>query len=170
MTSSDSNTEDTLPYRRCVGIMVFNGRGEVFVGKRVNMDGRAHAWQMPQGGIDKGEEPLEAALRELEEETAIRSVDLIGESKDWLSYDLPADVRGRWAGRYRGQTQKWFVFRFVGDEVEINLAAHGSIEFCEWKWMPLHDIVDIVVPFKQPVYESLVRQFSHLSTNTGSGN
>ena len=154
--------DEGRPYRRCVGAMVVNVDGSVFVGKRANAEDSAYAWQMPQGGIDKGEEPLDAALRELEEETAIRSVELIGESAAWLSYDLPADVLCRWSGRYRGQTQKWYVFRFVGEDDEINLDAHDPPEFCQWKWVALHDIVDLVVPFKRPVYEALVAQFSRI--------
>ncbi len=169
MTDDTIEQDENLPYRRCVGAMVFNTRGEVFVGKRINTKGRDHLWQMPQGGIDKGEEPLDAALRELEEETAICSVDLINENTAWLSYDLPVDARGRWSGRYRGQTQKWFVFRFTGDETEINLTAHDSVEFCQWKWVVLRDIVDLVVPFKRPVYKALVDQFSYLSQDIFPG-
>ncbi len=152
-----------LPYRRCVGVMVLNDKGAVFVGKRVNTGGGQYEWQMPQGGIDETESPLDAALRELEEETSIRSVELIDESAGWLSYDLPDDALGRWRGLYRGQTQKWFVFRFVGGEEEINLVAHEPPEFCQWKWVPISDIVELVVPFKRSVYESLVTQFSHIS-------
>lgn len=118
---------------------------------------------MPQGGIDEGEEPEQAAFRELEEETSIRSVDLLAESVDWLSYDLPPEALGRWRGRYRGQTQKWFAFRFTGKEAEINLNAHQPAEFSEWKWVPLAEITDLVVPFKLPVYEALVREFSHFA-------
>lgn len=154
---------DDLPYRRCVGALVFNNCGEVFIGKRVRTEGRDLVWQMPQGGIDKGEDPQQAAYRELEEETSIRSVQLLGESAEWLSYDLPLEARGRWAGKYRGQTQKWFVFRFVGEEAEINLNAHQPAEFTEWKWVPLSAIVDLVVPFKRPVYEVLVKEFSSLA-------
>jgi len=142
--------------------MVMNDEGAVFIGERSDSEGSRYAWQMPQGGIDKGEDPLDAALRELEEETAIRSVELIDESAEWMSYDLPAEALGRWAGRYRGQTQKWFVFRFVGAESEINPDSHHHPEFCRWKWVVLRDIVDLVVPFKRPVYEALVAQFSHI--------
>ncbi len=169
MTTSTLRDNGTLPYRRCVGAMVLNAHGEVFVGKRISTKDRDYLWQMPQGGIDKGEEPLAAALRELKEETAICSVDLIGESAEWLSYDLPADARSRWSGRYRGQTQKWFVFRFTGDETEIDLTAHDSVEFSQWKWAALHDIVDLVVPFKRLVYKALVHQFCHISQDIGSG-
>ncbi len=168
ITNASSHHED-LPYRRCVGAMVLNDRGEVFVGKRLNARGCDQVWQMPQGGIDKGEEPLAAALRELEEETAIRSVELIEESAEWLSYDLPVYARGRWSGRYRGQTQKWFAFRFVGEDAEVNLNAHEPVEFCQWKWVALRDIIGLVVPFKRPVYEALVCQFSHIPQNTGPG-
>ena len=120
-------TETAPPYRRCVGVALFNRAGLTFIGRRKpQKDGAApapgHEWQMPQGGIDKGEEPLAAALRELYEETNVRSATLIGEAPHWLSYDLPAESIGkRWQGRYRGQTQKWFAFRFDGDESEINI-------------------------------------------------
>lgn len=164
MNEDGLSPREKLPYRRCVGAMVMNDRGEVFVGRRTDTDESEHSWQMPQGGIDDGEEPLVAALRELKEETAIRSVDLIGESDRWLTYDIPNDVSGnaggRWSGQFRGQTQKWFLFRFVGDEAEIDLNAHDPAEFSEWKWVNLPDIVELVVPFKRVVYEALVQQFS----------
>lgn len=163
MITANSNPDETLPYRRCVGAMVLNNRDEVFVGKRINTKGRDYLWQMPQGGIDKGEEPFAAALRELEEETAIRSVELIEEYGEWLSYDLPMEARGRWSGRYRGQTQKWFIFRFVGDDGEIDLNAHEPPEFWHWKWVSLEDLAGLVVPFKRSVYESLIGQVSHFS-------
>lgn len=162
MTDAES-ARDSLPYRPCVGALVFNPSGEVFVGKRSNMEGHAYVWQMPQGGIDEGETPEQAAFRELEEETAIRSVSLLAESTDWLSYDLPTEALGKWTGRYRGQTQKWFAFRFEGDESEINLNAHEPAEFCEWKWVPLPEITALVVPFKLAVYEALVSEFSRFS-------
>lgn len=161
--SSVNDASDGLPYRPCVGALVFNDSGHVFVGKRSSMERQPYVWQMPQGGIDEGEEPEQAAFRELEEETSIRSVDLLAESVDWLSYDLPPEALGRWRGRYRGQTQKWFAFRFTGKEAEINLNAHQPAEFSEWKWVPLAEITDLVVPFKLPVYEALVREFSHFA-------
>lgn len=158
--SDNLSSPDDLPYRPCVGAMVLNDRGEVFVGRRIKETGRnGHVWQMPQGGIDEGEEAEQAAYRELEEETAISSVKLLAESTGWLSYDLPLEARGRWSGRYRGQTQKWFLFRFIGDENEVNLKAHEPAEFSEWKWVPLSRVAELVVPFKRPVYEALVDEF-----------
>jgi len=158
--SDNLSSSDDLPYRPCVGVMVLNDRGEVFVGRRIKeADRNGHVWQMPQGGIDEGEEAEQAAYRELEEETAISSVKLLAESTGWLSYDLPLEARGRWSGRYRGQTQKWFLFRFIGDENEVNLKAHEPAEFSEWKWVPLSTVAELVVPFKRPVYEALVDEF-----------
>ena len=121
---------DSLPYRRCVGAMVLNRQGLVFVGRRINgpehVDAH-HAWQMPQGGIDEGEDPWPATLRELYEETNIRSVEKAGEIEEWLSYDIPREIGGEaWGGKYRGQTQKWFLLRFTGDEGEINIDRAGA--------------------------------------------
>ena len=159
-----------LPYRRNVGAAVFNGRGEAFIGRRARRrDGEAPAagyeWQMPQGGIDDGEGALEAARRELFEETNIASVALLAEAPDWLSYDLPPEaLAGRWKGRYRGQTQKWFAFRFTGAEYEIDIArpGHGEFapEFDAWRWAPFETLPALVVPFKRPVYEAVVAAFS----------
>jgi putative (di)nucleoside polyphosphate hydrolase len=155
-----------LPYRPCVGIVVFNRDGLAFIGRR--SDGPehvdlSHAWQMPQGGIDAGEEPWPAALRELHEETNIRSVERLGEIAEWLSYDIPPDLIGQaWNGRYRGQTQKWFAARFAGAESEIDIAHPGGAhqpEFSAWRWEPLHNIPELVVPFKRPVYERVVAEF-----------
>lgn len=154
-----SALNESLPYRRCVGAMVLNEYGDVFVGKRADSGDSPYVWQMPQGGIDKGESPLDAAKRELEEESGIHSVVLIGECDEWLSYDLPDEALGRWKGKYRGQTQKWYVFRFVGDEAEINLSHHEPPEFSEWKWVPIRDIPELIVPFKRQVYEALVSSF-----------
>ncbi len=157
-----SDSDSSLPFRPCVGAMVLNAQGDVFIGKRVGLENSPHAWQMPQGGIDKGEDPYNAALRELEEETGIHSVELIEECEEWLSYDLPEELMGRWAGKYRGQTQKWYVFRFIGDEAEIDLQKHQPPECCEWKWTPMKGIADLVIPFKRHVYEALVSKFSGL--------
>ena len=162
----------SLPYRPCVGVMLINRDGQVFVGRRraeagpEHVDG-GHAWQMPQGGIDAGEAPLEAALRELAEETSVTTVSLLAEAPDWLSYDLPPAVIGRaWKGRYRGQTQKWFAFRFDGDESEINiLTPEGGhkAEFDAWRWVAMADLPGLIIPFKRPVYEQVVAAFSHLA-------
>ncbi len=155
-----------LPYRPCVGIVVFNRDGLAFIGRRIDGPEHVdltHAWQMPQGGIDAGEEPWPAALRELHEETNIRSVERLGEIAEWLNYDIPADLIGQaWNGRYRGQTQKWFAVRFNGAESEIDIAhpsgAHQA-EFSAWRWEPLQNIPELVVPFKRPVYERVVAEF-----------
>ena len=151
-----------LPYRPCVGIMLLNRDGKVFVGKRI--DQTVEGWQMPQGGIDEGEDPYPAALRELYEETNIRSVEKLGEIPDWLYYDIPRDIVGKaWKGHYRGQKQKWFAFRFVGLESEIDIANPGGghePEFVEWRWEPVANLPDLVVPFKRSVYERVANEFS----------
>jgi len=155
-----------LPYRPCVGIVAFNRDGLAFIGRRIDGPEHVdltHAWQMPQGGIDAGEEPWPAALRELHEETNISSVERLGEIDEWLSYDIPADLIGQaWNGRYRGQTQKWFAVRFTGAESEIDIAHPGGThqaEFSAWRWEPLQNVPDLVVPFKRPVYERVVAEF-----------
>jgi putative (di)nucleoside polyphosphate hydrolase len=160
-----------LPYRPCVGVLLVNRKGEAFVGRRKRRRGGeqldARAWQMPQGGIDEGESPLAAARRELWEETNVRSVELIAELPDWLSYDLPEEAQGKWAGRYRGQTQKWFLFRFVGPESEIDVdrPAGGlhAAEFDDWRWEPIRNLPEVVVPFKRPVYEAVAAAFAPLA-------
>jgi putative (di)nucleoside polyphosphate hydrolase len=158
---------EDLPYRPCVGVTVLNRDGLVFVGRRSegpeHID-ETHVWQMPQGGIDRGEDPWPAALRELYEETGIRSVERLGEVDDWLSYDIPREIVGAaWGGKYRGQTQKWYALRFIGDDSEINISTPGggdhAPEFIAWKWEPMHNLPDLVVPFKRPTYERVVREF-----------
>jgi putative (di)nucleoside polyphosphate hydrolase len=161
---------EDLPYRPCVGVLVLNRAGLAFIGRRIegpeHIDA-THAWQMPQGGIDNGEEPWPAALRELHEETNIRSVERLGEIADWLQYDIPREIVGQaWKGKYRGQTQKWFALRFTGDESEIDLAhPAGALEpeFSAWRWEPMRNIPSLVVPFKRAVYERVVREFAHLA-------
>jgi putative (di)nucleoside polyphosphate hydrolase len=157
-----------LAYRPCVGVMLLNPHGLVFVGRRLKEAGpehvdKAHAWQMPQGGIDKGEDPYRAALRELAEETNVTSVSLVAEAPDWFAYDLPPDVaRQAWKGRYRGQTQKWFALRFEGPESEIDIHAPAGghkPEFAEWRWERLDRLADLIIPFKRPVYERVVDTF-----------
>ncbi len=164
---------EDLPYRRNVGIMLLNRRSEVFVGRRRAEAGpehvdATHSWQMPQGGIDAGEEPYPAALRELAEETGVTSVSFLAEAPDWLTYDLPPDVaKAAWKGKYRGQTQKWFAFRFEGDDREINIheppGGHKP-EFDRWKWVPMSDVPALIIPFKRVVYEKVVSIFAHLDT------
>ena len=161
---------EDLPYRPCVGAMVLNRAGLVFIGRRI--DGpehvdRTHAWQMPQGGIDPGEEPWWAARRELREETGIRSVERLGEVADWLTYDIPRDIVGQaWKGKYRGQKQKWFAMRFTGEESEIDIehpdGAHEA-EFAAWRWEPMRNVPDLVVPFKRAVYDRVVQEFAPLA-------
>ena len=160
----------TLPLRPCVGIMLLNRGGRVFVGRR--RDGpehvdAAHAWQMPQGGIDPDEDPWQAALRELYEETNVRSVERLGETADWLTYEIPPELIGRaWKGRYRGQRQKWYALRFTGDDREIDIAhpAGGhDPEFLAWRWEPMENLPALIVPFKRKVYEQVVAAFRHLA-------
>ena len=159
---------EDLPYRPCAGLTVLNRQGRVFIGRRVDGPEHVdltHVWQMPQGGLDPGEEPFPAALRELYEETNIKSVEPLGEIDAWLTYDIPREIVGQaWKGRYRGQTQKWFALRFTGDDSEIDIAhpaggAHEP-EFVEWRWEPLRNLPDLVVPFKRQVYERVVQEFA----------
>jgi putative (di)nucleoside polyphosphate hydrolase len=160
---------ESLPYRPCVGLAVFNRKGLVFTGRRI--DGpehvdELHAWQMPQGGVDPGEDPWPAALRELYEETNIRSVEKLGEIADWLAYDIPRDIVGQaWKGKYRGQKQKWFALRFTGGDREIDVAHPGGHEpeFAQWRWESLAKLPDLVVPFKRPVYERVVTEFARFA-------
>jgi len=162
---------EDLPYRRCVAVMVLNPAGRVFIGRRTEgpeLIDPTHVWQMPQGGVDPGEEPYPAALRELHEETNIRSVERLGEIADWLSYDIPRERIGEaWGGRYRGQTQKWFALRFTGDESEIDIlhpaGGQHEPEFAEWRWEPMQNLPDLIVPFKRPIYERVVKEFAHLA-------
>lgn len=157
---------ESLPYRPCVGVMVLNRAGLAFIGRRSGGPEHvdlAHAWQMPQGGIDPGEQPWPAALRELCEETNIRSVQRLGEIAEWLNYDIPRELVGQaWKGQYRGQTQKWFAVRFTGPESEIDIAhpagAHTA-EFSAWRWEPMQNLPDLVVPFKRAVYLRVVQEF-----------
>ncbi|WP_297322454.1 RNA pyrophosphohydrolase [uncultured Bartonella sp.] len=161
-----------LPYRKCVGIAVFNKEGKVWAGRRIKkrlseLDGASKIWQMPQGGIDKNESPIDAARRELYEETGIRSIELIGETDGWINYDLPKQLVGvALKGKYCGQTQKWFAFRFIGDdkEIAINPPPEDNIaEFDQWKWVDIEALPMMVVPFKQAVYEKVVAQFRHFA-------
>ncbi len=144
-------------YRRGVGIMLLNGAGRVFVAERTDTPG---AWQMPQGGIDTGEEPAAAARRELAEETGVDRVTILAESRGWLSYDLPADLRGRvWQGRYIGQAQKWFAMRFDGTDADIRLdGAHA--EFGAWQWIVPERLPALIVKFKRPLYEAVLAEFA----------
>ena len=154
-------------YRPGVGIVLLNPQGLVWIGRRFqkqNDDGVGRWWQMPQGGIDGNEDPAAAALRELEEETAVRSAEIIAEAPGWYNYDLPEHLIGKsWKGKYRGQTQKWFAARFLGDDSEINLAPPGhKQEFDQWRWVKMSEVIDAIVPFKKPVYEQVIAAFRHL--------
>jgi putative (di)nucleoside polyphosphate hydrolase len=151
-----------LPYRRNVGVMLVNADGHAFVGQR--LDSEMPAWQMPQGGIDKGEDARTAALRELEEETGVSPdlVTVLAETDGWVTYDLPHDIVPRiWKGRYRGQEQKWFLLRFNGSDDQINIEVDHQ-EFSEWRWLPVDQLVANIVPFKRGVYEQVVAEFAPL--------
>jgi putative (di)nucleoside polyphosphate hydrolase len=148
----------TLRYRRAVGIMLLNRQSEVFVGRRIDMP-TMPAWQMPQGGIDPGETPRRAALRELKEEIGTDKAEILGESRAWLIYDLPAELVGRiWGGRYRGQRQKWFVMRFTGSDGNINLATENP-EFDAWQWIAPERLPQLIVPFKRQLYLDVLTEF-----------
>jgi putative (di)nucleoside polyphosphate hydrolase len=165
-------TTSELGYRRNVGIMVLNREGLVWIGQRYDAptdpEGPGTWWQMPQGGIDDGEDPATAALRELHEETGIRTVSLLGMSADWLTYDLPPALVGKaWGGRYRGQQQKWFAVRFDGDDSEINIdppAGHAR-EFSTWRWARAAELPALIVPFKRDVYTLVLAEFAHLTAS-----
>ena len=164
----------TLPYRDCVGTAIFNSEGLVFIGRRKKDDATPEdnsvlgaPWQMPQGGIDKGEGDREAAYREMFEETSIRSADLIAEAPEWIYYDLPDAALGiALKGKYRGQRQRWFAFRFTGDESRINVAAPGdgtvAAEFDAWRWETLEALPDLIVPFKRDAYLQVVAAFKDI--------
>jgi putative (di)nucleoside polyphosphate hydrolase len=160
---------DQPAYRPCVGIMVLNRAGKVWVGRRFDApaepEGPGFWWQMPQGGIDASEDPAAAALRELDEETGIRSVTIIAESAAWYTYDLPQTLRpNAWGGRYRGQKQKWFAARFTGSDDEVALVRPGhKPEFDAWRWAGIDELIDLVVPFKRGVYEQVVAEFAVLA-------
>lgn len=165
--SSQAPDASAPGYRPCVGIMVINAKGLVWMGRRADAageeEGRGEWWQMPQGGIDPGEDPAAAAVRELFEETGIRSVEILGETEDWLRYDLPAHLLGKaWGGRYCGQQQKWFAMRFSGADSEIDIvpAAGHKAEFTAWRWVPLAEVASLIVPFKRDVYLQVIEAFA----------
>ncbi len=159
--------DEITAYRPCVGVMLLNRQGLVWIGRRfdkVNDEGTGHWWQMPQGGIDAGEDARLAAIRELAEETAVTSAEVIAESQRWYNYDLPADLIGKsWGGKYRGQTQKWFALRFLGDDSEINLKPPGhKQEFDQWRWAGMDEMMELIVPFKRSVYQQVIAEFRDL--------
>ena len=163
--------KSSMPYRRAVGMLLFNHDGLAWVGRRVPKwegDGGQHLWQMPQGGIDKGESPRDAALRELDEEIGTRRVEILAESKQWLSYDLPAEALGvAFKGKYRGQTLKWFAMRFEGSDADFDISERKGhkVEFDAWRWVALDQLPELVVPFKRAVYEAVVEEFGSLAVS-----
>lgn len=161
-------------YRPCVGVMLLNHDGRAFIGKRrgkgtFDLVSPPFLWQMPQGGIDPGEAPYEAALRELYEETNVSSVRLLAEAPRWLSYDLPVEANKRWSGKYLGQTQRWFALRFTGDDSEIDIHAPAGgrhkPEFDDWRWEDPAKLPELIVPFKRAVYEEVVKAFAGLGAS-----
>jgi putative (di)nucleoside polyphosphate hydrolase len=158
---------NTLPYRPCVGIVLLNAKGRIWIGRRFDdLVSEEHQlrWQMPQGGIDKGEDPKVAAFRELYEETGVSSAKIIAESKSWIQYDLPPEAVGNaMKGKFRGQEQKWFAMRFTGDEREINLNLDGhKPEFDAWRWATAGEVLDEIVAFKREAYRAVIAEFRPL--------
>tara|TARA_B110000116_G_scaffold89598_1_gene77879 strand:+ start:703 stop:1164 length:462 start_codon:yes stop_codon:yes gene_type:complete len=148
-------------YRRCVGMMILNNKNEILVGRR--LDHPSGYWQMPQGGIDLEEKPEEAVWREMMEEIGTNNANLIHTSKHWLNYDIPKDTLEKipWGKMYIGQTQKWFVFRFTGQDSDINVSTDNP-EFSEWKWSKYESIVDNIVPFKRAIYKKILNEFKNI--------
>lgn len=170
MSKQETPNYESLPYRPCAGIMLLNRAGLAFIGRRTGGPEHVddlHAWQMPQGGIDENEDPYKAALRELYEETNVRSVEKLGEMPGWLHYDIPPDIAGQaWKGKYRGQKQKWFALRFTGEDREIDVANPGGghkPEFTAWRWERMEKMPGLVVPFKRQSYEKIVAEFGRFA-------
>ena len=152
-----------LPLRIGVGIALLNHENNIFVGKRI--DNPANSWQMPQGGVDGNEDFLQAAKRELEEETSIRSVTVIKELSEWLIYDLPKNLLGKlWKGKYRGQKQKWFIMKFLGKNDEINIKTKKP-EFLDWKWIKPSDLPGVAVDFKVNIYKKMAKELASINLN-----
>lgn len=153
---------DSRHYRLCAGAMLFSQTGQVWVGHRLDTP---NAWQMPQGGIDTGEDPAAAALRELGEETGSDNVELLAQAEGWLTYDLPPALAAKaWGGKYRGQMQKWFAFRYLGRDDEIDIHGVEKPEFEAWQWVDIGEVASLIVDFKRPVYEAVVAEFQRYAT------
>lgn len=170
--STPPRDPSTLGYRPCVGIMLVNQTNHVWVGNRIDSvpEGGGPWWQMPQGGIDEGEDPEGAARRELREETAVTSIEFVAQTPDWLTYDLPDHLIGKmWGGRYRGQRQKWFLARFLGSESEIDIGEPGAphTEFREWRWCVPEELPTVIIPFKRGLYTEVLRVFRPLLGEPG---
>tara|TARA_B100000315_G_C14381688_1_gene497761 strand:+ start:262 stop:747 length:486 start_codon:yes stop_codon:yes gene_type:complete len=150
------------PYRKGVGAVLLNRQGKVFVARRI--DSSFDAWQMPQGGIDKGEKPRRAVLRELHEETGTDKAEIVAKSSRWLSYDLPEEIADTiWKGRYRGQKQRWFALRFTGTDKDFDLQGSAHPEFTDWKWVDMEELPSLIVPFKRDLYRTIVAEFHYLA-------
>ena len=153
-------------YRPNVGVMLFNGEGKVWLGRRVNTPG-PHNWQFPQGGVDKGEDLYPAALRELREETGVASVAWLGRTEGWITYDFPEGYKGSKIARgWRGQKQVWFALRFTGEDAEVNLMAHRHVEFDAWRWAEIDEAPDLVIPFKRGTYDQVIAAFRRFTDPT----
>ena len=160
-------------YRPCAGVFLINRAGKIFAARRIENGNTETSlekpWQLPQGGIDPGETPRDAVMREMLEEIGAASAEIIAESRDWHCYDLPPETAAKkWGGRYRGQAQKWFALRFTGTDAEINLETEHP-EFCEWKWVDIGEVCDLAVSFKREVYERIAAEFAHLARPVTSG-
>ncbi len=167
---SDDPSAPPSGYRPCVGVALFNADGLVFMGCRSDLsENDPYRWQLPQGGIDKGEAPEVAARRELFEETGIESIEFIASMDSWLTYDFPKEVLGKRFKKYRGQAQLWYAFKFVGDDSEINLLESAPPEFQQWDWKPIKSIPEMIVPFKRHVYEAIVCAFGPLGSGLRQG-
>jgi len=154
----NNSSSPDLPYRRGVGMFIFNGNGHVLIAERLDNPG---GWQMPQGGIDEGEEPEVAVFREMQEEIGTRNAEIVGMMDEWLHYDFPPHLIPRlWGGKYRGQKQKWIALRFLGRDGDIHLGTHSQPEFGRWKWVPLQELTGYVVPFKRATYERVMKEFA----------
>ena len=160
-----NNSDDlNLTYRQGVGMVIFNSNGHVLIAERLDSIG---SWQMPQGGIDKDEAPEVAVFREMEEEIGTRNAEIIGMMDEWLHYDFPAHLaRKLWEGKYCGQQQKWFAMRFLGQDSDIRLETHTHPEFSQWKWVPIYELLDYIVPFKRTTYERVIKEFARYAEMT----